>query len=94
MHLSNVRRISHLSDSDRCRISPNVCKAANKRRPPKETQDWHQAHHLKPRDAPCKVLEERNDQESASTGREAVYNPINIIKTLLAPSSVGAFYRF
>ena len=62
--------------------------------PPKETQDCHQAHHRKPRDAPCKVLEERNNQESASTDRKAGYNLINIIKTLLAASSVGVFYRF
>ena len=94
VHLSNVRRISPPSESDRGRISPNVCKSQNKRRLPKETQDCHQAHHRMPRDATCKVLEERNHQESALTDRKAAYNLLNIINTLLAASSVGVFTNF
>jgi len=86
VHLSNVRRISHLSDSDRWRISPNVCKTANKRRPPKETQDCHQ----RPRDAPCKALEERNNQQSARRDRKAEYTMRYISLSTLFGVSFGA----
>ena len=45
-----------------------------------------------PRDATCKVLEERNNEEQPRKRldrQKAAYNFLNIVNTLLASSSVG-----